>query len=200
MIGIPTGTDCASFLANLYLFAYEYKWLTKKFEEQEFDILKKFNNCLRYLDDLISMNNDQLMDTIMTEIYPKELELLSDEAIDKCHYLDLDLEIRDGKIHSKLFDKRDAFGFSIVNYPDLSGNIPAKLSYGVFVSQLIRYGRCCMDVNDFIDRTKTLVCKLRKQNFVLFHLRRVFEKFATSNYELLFKYNQTINHICDSCC
>ena len=33
-IGIPMGTDCAPFLANLFLFAYEYKWLLKKFENE----------------------------------------------------------------------------------------------------------------------------------------------------------------------
>ena len=26
-IGIPMGTDCAPFLANLFLFSYEFKWL-----------------------------------------------------------------------------------------------------------------------------------------------------------------------------
>ena len=30
VIGIPMGTDCAPFLANLFLFSYEYEWLTKK--------------------------------------------------------------------------------------------------------------------------------------------------------------------------
>ena len=103
------------------------------------------------------INNNQLMDTVMTEIYPKELVLTNDGAVSHCHYLDLDLEIRNGKIHSKLYDKRDAFGFSIVNYPYLSGNIPTKESYGVFVSQLIRYARCCMSAVDFISRTKILV-------------------------------------------
>ena len=161
VIGIPMGTDCAPFLANLFLFAYEYKWLTKKFKAKEFDDLKKFNICFRYIDDLLCINNDQFMDEVMTEIYPEELKLTSDDAVLQSHYLDLDLEIRNGQIHSKLFDKRDAFGFSIVNYPDLSGNIPNKQSYGVFVSQLIRYSRCCMSVADFISRTKILVKKLR---------------------------------------
>jgi hypothetical protein len=51
-IGIPMGTDCAPFLANCFLFAYEYKWLTEKFEAKEFDDLKKFNICFRYMHDL----------------------------------------------------------------------------------------------------------------------------------------------------
>ena len=194
------GTDCAPFLANLFLFAYEYKWLTKKFEAKDFDDLKKFNLCFRYIDDLLCINNDQLMDEAMTDIYPDELKLTSDDAVKQCHYLDLDLDIRNGQIHSKLFDKRDAFGFSIVNYPDLSGNIPAKQSYGVFVSQLIRYGRCCMSITDFIHRTRALVRKLTKQGFRPNKLRQVFEKFVCDYYELLFKYGCSIDYICDSCC
>jgi hypothetical protein len=102
------------------------------------------------------------MDEVVKEIYPEELKLTSDDAVLQSHYLDLDLEIRNGHIHSKMFDKLDAFGFSIVNYPDLSGNIPYKQSYGVFVSQLIRYCRCCMSVADFISRTKILVKKLNQ--------------------------------------
>ncbi len=199
-IGIPMGTDCAPFLANLFLFAYEYKWLTKMFKEKEYDVLKKFNDCFRYIDDLLCINNDQSMDDVMTEIYPEELSLTSDDAVLHTHYLDLDLEIRDGKIHTKLFDKRDAFSFSIVNYPDLSGNIPAKQSYGVFASQLIRYGRCCMHVEDFIDRTKCLISKLTSQGFKIPLLRRTFDKFASRNYELLFKYNHSIDDITSCCC
>lgn len=200
VIGIPMGTDCAPFLANLFLFAYEYQWLTEKLKRKEFDDLKKFNACFRYIDDLLCINNHQLMDDVMTEIYPKELSLTSDDAILQCHYLDLDLEIRDDKIHSKLFDKRDAFGFSIVNFPDLSGNIPNKQSYGVFVSQLIRYARSCMSVTDFIYRTKILVRRLTSQGFKPIRLRHVFEKFAAEHYELMFKYNQPINDICNHCC
>ena len=198
-IGIPMGTDCAPFLANLFLFAYEYKWLTKKMEEKDFDVLNKFNYCFRYIDDLLCINNDQLMDKTMSEIYPKELSLTSDDAILNTHYLDLDLDIRNGKMHSKLFDKRDAFRFPIVNFPDLSGNIPAKQSYGVFVSQLIRYARCCMNESDFVSRTKILVDKLVKQGFKPHILKQVFEKFTMKHFKLLFKYNCPVNVICGSC-
>jgi len=38
-IGIPMGTDCAPFLANLFLFAYEYKWLLNKFEKKDMIVL-----------------------------------------------------------------------------------------------------------------------------------------------------------------
>ena len=48
-----------------------------------------------------------------------------------------------GKLSSRLYDKRDDFDFHIVNFPFLSSNIPSGPSYGVYISQLIRYARCC---------------------------------------------------------
>ena len=30
VIGIPMGTDCASFLANLFLYSYEHDWMMRK--------------------------------------------------------------------------------------------------------------------------------------------------------------------------
>ena len=40
VIGIPMGTDCAPFLANLYLYSYKHQWLTKKYEEKDFESSK----------------------------------------------------------------------------------------------------------------------------------------------------------------
>ncbi len=162
---------------------------------KEYDILQKFKYCFRYVG-LLCVNNDQLMDNAMKDIYPPELSLTSDDATEQANYLDLSIAIKNGKIHTSLFDKRDAFEFTIVNFPDLSGNIPRKQSYGVFVSQLIRYCRCCQDLEDFRNRTRKLVDRLVRQNFSLYQLARTFEKFAESNYELLFKYGV---HVCPSC-
>ena len=40
-------------------------------------------------------------------------------------------------ITTKLYDKRDTFGFHIVNFPFMSSNIPSAPAYGVYASQLI---------------------------------------------------------------
>ena len=75
-----------------------------------------------------------------------------------------------------------------MNYPDLSGNIPNNQSYGVFTSQLIRFARCCQDIIDFRQATLTLVDRLVLQRFSIGQLRRTFEKFVDSYYEVLYKY------------
>jgi hypothetical protein len=200
VIGIPMGTDCAPFLANLYLYSYKYQRLVKKYKNKEVDILRKFNYCFRYIDDLICINNDQFMDSVMKEIYPKKLPLAGDNTVLKAHYLDLDLDIVHDTIEYKLFDTCDAFGLSIVHVPGLSGNIPNKQSYGVFVSQLIRYARCCQHLKDVVDRTKLLIDKLTNQGFKRHLLKNTSKKFSIEHYELLFRYNVPSTSIfCDLC-
>ena len=68
------GTDCAPYLATLFLFYYEHKWMmkTKKTSPQ---LARRFNKSVRYIDDLLTVNNDGLMNKYMSDIYPKELEL-----------------------------------------------------------------------------------------------------------------------------
>ena len=128
VIGIPMGTDCAPFLANLFLYSYEYQSINK----QRIQIIKKqFKSCSRYIDDLLLINNYDLMKEVMTEIYPKELVLVPDDN-NGCTapFLDLQLLITEGVISTSIYDmKRDAFDFPIVNFPNLSGNIPNKSAY-----------------------------------------------------------------------
>ena len=44
-IGIPMGTDCAPFLANLFLYSYEYEWIDKQRKNKKSHILKAFKGC-----------------------------------------------------------------------------------------------------------------------------------------------------------
>ena len=54
-------------------------------------------------------------------------------------FLDIHLSISNGFVSSKIYDKRDDFDFEIVNFPFLDGNVPRRSSYGVYISQLIRF-------------------------------------------------------------
>ena len=55
--------------------------------------------------------------------------------------------IKDGKFYTKTYDKREAFNFEIVNYPDLSGNIPERPAYGTYISQVICYAKIFNQTN-----------------------------------------------------
>ena len=58
-----------------------------------------------------------------------------------CLFLDLHLSISNGFVSSKIYDKRDDFDFDIVNFPFLDGDVPRSTSYGVYISQFIRFAR-----------------------------------------------------------
>ena len=49
----------------------------------------------------------------------------------------------------QIYDKRNNFNFEIVNFPFLDGDVPRSPSYGVYISQLIRFARVCSHVDDF---------------------------------------------------
>ena len=48
---------------------------------------------------------------------------------------------------TKIYDKRDDFDFDIVNFPFLDGDVPRSASYGVYISQLIRFARVSSHVD-----------------------------------------------------
>ena len=66
----------------------------------------------------------------------------------KVPFLDFHLSISNGFVSSKIYDKRDDFDFDIVNFPFLDGDVPRRPSYGVYISQLIRFARVCSHVDD----------------------------------------------------
>ena len=61
--------------------------------------------------------------------------------------------------------KKDDFDFDIVNFPFLYGDFPRWTSYGVYISQLIRFGRVSSHVDDFNTRNKVLTAKLLRQGY-----------------------------------
>ena len=42
-------------------------------------------------------------------------------------------------VSTKMYDKREDFDFKIVNFPFLDGDVPCSISYGNYISQLIRF-------------------------------------------------------------
>ena len=79
---------------------------------------------------------------MVNRIYPPELQFNKANTADtEAPFLDLHLSISNGFVSSKIYDKRDDFDFDIVNFPFLDGDVPRSTSYGVYISQLIRFAR-----------------------------------------------------------
>ena len=76
------------------------------------------------------------------------------------------------------------FDFEIVNFPFLDGDVHRSTSYGVYISQLIRFARA----SDFNTRNKLLTQKLLKQGYRYNKLRKTFSKFYRRYYDLISKF------------
>ena len=109
IIGIPMGTDCAPFLANLFLYKYEFQFMEKMAKTKNPDIYE-FRRVQRYLDDLLLVNGGDVMDKYAKDIYPSELVLKKENKDDQlASFLCLFLTIKNKKLRFSLYVKRDDF-------------------------------------------------------------------------------------------
>ena len=81
-------------------------------DDKQANVIDAFNTFSRYLYDILNINN-VYFEHMVSQIYPSELQL----------------------------NKANAFDFEIVNFPFLDGDVPRSTSYGVYISQLIRFAR-----------------------------------------------------------
>ena len=92
----------------------------------------------------------------------------------------------------KSYDKRDNLDFDIVNFPFLDGDVLRRTSYGVYISQLIRFARASSNLSDFNCRNKALTVKLLRQGYRYFKLREAFSKFYRRLSVLVEKYSVSL--------
>ena len=161
-IGIPMGIDPAPFWANLFLYTYEHEYIQKLIKEDRVKA-KHFHSTFRFIDDLCIINDGGMFGRVFKDIYPDELELKVEHEGDSASFLHLDIRIEDGQFVYKLYDKRDAFPFSIVRMPYLSSNIPKKIFYSALVGEFLRIARATLYLTDFIPKAKDLVTRMLNQ-------------------------------------
>ena len=96
------------------------------------------------------------------------------------------------KAMTKLYDKRDTFGFYTVNFPFMSSNIPSAPAYGVYASQLIRYARCCSNYSDFLLCHRALVTRPLSQGYKVNCLSNTLKKFYGRHTDLVGQYKKNV--------
>ena len=151
LIGIPMGTNSAPLLADLFLHTFEYDFMLRTMK-QDMTKAVQFSNTFRYIDDLLSVNNENFGNYI-SDIYPSDLEL-KDTTLTSNAVCFLDTRIKNGDsntpFHLSVYDKRDDFSFT-----RQSGLWP--MAYG--------YVRICTSKLDFIHRFRRLSSRLLHQGF-----------------------------------
>ena len=107
------------------------------------------------------------------DIYPAELQLNKANTSDKgTSFLNLNIKVIDSDIHTRVYDKRDDFGFSFFNFQLLSVDVPRLPSYGINISQWVRFARCCTSVLDFHSKNLQITSNLLTQGYRYHKLRK----------------------------
>ena len=71
----------------------------------------------------------------------------------------------------------------------MDGDVPRSTSYGVYISQLIRFARVSSHVADFNAHNKSLTAKFLQQGYRYHKPRKTFSKFYRRHYELVSTFN-----------
>jgi hypothetical protein len=158
-----------------------------------------FNSTFRYIDDVLSINNDQFH-SYVDSIHPSELEIKdTTESSTSASYLDVLFHLDvGGKLTTQLYDKydkREYFDFAIANFPYTCSNIPLSPAYGVYISQLIRYARASFTYDQFLSRGRQLTDKLMLQGFLQSRLMSAFRKFYGCYNDLIQNYKLSLSHM-----
>ena len=193
VIGIPMGTDPAPFMANLFLYHYENKFI-KELKETDRVAARKFGHIWRYIDDLGAVNDDKMFENNISKIYPPELELKKENTgYLNASLLELDIRIIKDKFSLKLYDKRDDFGFSIVRMPYASNNMPFSIFYSSFCSELIRIARCSTDKDNFIGSAVPLMVRMFDQGAEISRTRESLSKLFSKHHSLFDKFFDSLD-------
>ena len=74
VVGIPTCTNCASLVVDLFLFFNEKDFMMSPSDDKQTDIIDAFIITSRYLDDILNIKN-VYFDNMVSKIYPSERQL-----------------------------------------------------------------------------------------------------------------------------
>ena len=182
------GTNFAPLVADLLLFCYERDFMTSLPDDKQADAIDAFVTTSRYKVDILNINN-VYFDNMVSQIYPSELQLnKANTSVTEAAFLDLHLSISKDIVSTIIYNKRDNFDFEIVNSSFLVGDLPRSTSYGVYISQLIRFARASSYITDFNTRNKSLTQKLLKQGYRYHKLCKTFSKFYRQYCDLIFKF------------
>ena len=197
IISIPMDTNCAPFLADIFLYSCEAAFIQSLLSTGRKRLAFQFNFTYRYIDDVLSINNPDF-ENYLGQMYPPELEI-KDTTVSNTSASSLDLLLsidRDGQLHTSLYDKRD----DLISILQTSRSWAATSHlrppiYVVFISQLIRYARASSSYECFILRAMRLSNKLLGQRYVKERLRSSLRKFYGRHGDLIKQYEVLLSQM-----
>ena len=167
IVGIPMGTNCAGFLANLYCFTYELDFLKRVVDDKNYELAQEMQRTKRYIDDLIAINCVLLPQKLYLPdgIYPPNiLALVLAAEGETVPYMDLLIrQNRRRGLITAIYDKRldDKYAdINVIRYPDTQSILATKAKCGIVTSQMYRFMRRCTLAKDFVYNTSLVLHRL----------------------------------------
>ena len=81
----------------------------------------------------------------------------------KGYFLDLDINIKDRKFETEIYDKREAFLFSVVRMPYWDSNMPSRIFYEAGGSEILHVSRTTSSKVMFQKLITTLLRRVRNK-------------------------------------
>ena len=182
--GIPMGTNCAPVLANLFLYTYESRFVSRIESEKGTHAARLFHNTFRLIDDVLALDNPLLHKALSRPyeeggMYPASLTL-NQTSIDpsRVEFIGMTVETVGARLKLSVFDKRKSFPFQVRRYPLAASLIPRSIPYGVFVGLLHRGYRICSIAKDFVSYACEVGSILRANGCSTKRLKTLFKSFV----------------------
>ena len=199
-IGIPIGSDPAPFFANLFLYVYESRFISNLLKVDRKRAFK-FRHVFRFIDDLSALNDEGEFSKSFHEIYPKEMELKQENKTEtSASYLELAMAIEDRQIMTNLYDKRDAFGFSVVRLPYKCSNIPSKMFYSTITAEVLRIAKATSKYVYFLLNVRKLLLRMKNQGADNFGIRKFLRKMMNRHLKFFIKFSKSTEDVILDCC
>ena len=166
-------------------------------KSKRYDLIDMFKYTSRYLDDIFTIDNPEF-EKHFPDKYPTEIQLYKANTSDKgTSLLDLNTEVIGSDVHTSVYDKRDNFGFPIVNFPWLSGmfrDSHLMVFTCTFLSQLDLLGAALafrISILKIFKRERTVSPKALKnvhRNYKIYDINTIFTSFDQNTAELYYNH------------
>jgi len=176
-IGIPMGSNCVVYLANFYLFTYEFDFIKCLLKSGTCPVvLHRLSLVRTFVDDLFVPDFPDFVnfmyfnqDSFGSGIYPKkscELNCMSKGF--SCNFLDLVVRQTPQGLSSDIFDKDfqpDYAGIEMIRMPHVHSNISMTAKLGIINSQCYRFLRLCSCKKFFVFQMVSLIVFLEVKGY-----------------------------------
>ena len=159
---------------RLFLFCFERDFVVSLSGDKRANVIDVFYTTSRCLDGILGTDG-VCFGNVVGRMCSSGLRLGRADASDtEAAFLDLHLSVSNDIVSARVYDGRGDFGFGIVNFPFLDGGVPRSASFGVYISQLVRFAGVSGCVAGFGARGGLLARRLLGQGYRYHKLRNTF--------------------------